>query len=196
MVERNKHLCPCGSGKRMKLCCRSISKGNKIGLEEKALRLSKAGMHVEACQAFEQRAALSPTNPMIWNDLGNEYAAAGQIDKAISALKRARELDSSFPLPLYNLGVHTLNRCVELKRAGVATKAEIQAMAEEAIGYFNASLEKDPDNAACHQNIATAYGLTKDARSASAHAMEALRLTPASKRLPNRLLEKAKRLFS
>jgi tetratricopeptide (TPR) repeat protein len=133
---------------------------------------------------------------MIWNDLGNQYAAAGQLDKAIAALKRARQLDSAFPPPIYNLGVHTLNRCLQQQKAGLASKAETEEMAWEAIGYFNTSLAHDPNNADCHRNLATAYGLVKEPSKASKHAMEALRLTPASERLPNRLLEKAKKLFS
>ena len=183
MGERNKHLCPCGSGKRMKVCCRTPAKASKIALEQAALQLAQAGDHAAACEALEKRAALSPGNPLIWNDLGNEYAAAGQLDRAISALQRALQLDRDFPLTLFNLGVHTLNRCIEMQKSGAA-KAETDAMAWEAIGFFNATLLKEPDNAACHQNLATAYGIVKDTRHASTHLLEALRLQPASERIP------------
>jgi tetratricopeptide (TPR) repeat protein len=196
MGKRNEHLCPCGSGKRMKLCCRTPAKAAKVALEESALRLAQAGRHAEACQALEQRVALSPTNPMIWNDLGNEYAAAGQPEKAIAALKRARQVDPTFPLPLYNLGIHTLDRCVALQQSPEASTRQAEEMAWEAIGYFNASLVNDPDNAACHRNLARAYAIVKEGGKASAHAMEAIRLTPASERLPNRLLGKAKEFLS
>ena len=196
MAKRNEHLCPCGSGKRMKLCCRTPAKAAKVALEDAALRLSQAGRHAEACQALEQRAALSPTNPMIWNDLGNEYAAAGQPEKAIAALKRALKVDPAFPLPLYNLGVHTLGRCVALQQSHQASPKEAEEMAWEAIGYFNASLAKDPDNAACHRSLARAYAIVKESGKASAHTMEAIRLTPASDRLPGRLLGKAKEFLT
>lgn len=195
MGERNKHLCPCGSGKRMKVCCRTPDKAAKVALEQAALRLAQAGDHVAACEALERRVALSPGNPLIWNDLGNEYAAAGRLDQAISSLKRALAVDSSFPLTHYNLGVHTLNRCLEAQKSGAA-KTETQEMAWEAISFFNTSLVKDPDNAACHRNLATAYGIVKDGQHARTHMLEALRLAPASERLPHRLIEKAKRLFS
>ena len=196
MGERNLHLCPCGSGKRMKQCCRTPAKASKIALEQAAQRLSTAGQHAAACEALEKRAALSPNNPMIWNDLGNEYAAAGQLEQAIAALKRARHVDPTYPVPLYNLGVHTLARCVELQKSGAGSVAEIEALAREAIDYLNASLAKDPDNAACHQNLVTAYGLVNEPGKASAHMVEALRLTPAPARLPARVLKKVSRLFS
>jgi Flp pilus assembly protein TadD len=195
MGEHNKHLCPCGSGKRRKLCCRTSEKASKMVLEQKALRLAQAGDHSAACEALEQRVALSPGNPMIWNDLGNEYAAAGQLDRAISALKRALQVDSTFPLTHFNLGVHTLNRCLEMQKSGAA-KVDTDEIAWEAIGFFNKTLVTNPDNAACHQNLATAYKIVQDTKQARTHMLEALRLTPASDRLPFRLIDKAKRLFS
>lgn len=195
MGERNKHLCPCGSGKRMKVCCRTAAKASKVALEQTALRLADAGDHAAACEALEQRVALSPGNPLIWNDLGNEYAAEGQLDRAISALKHALQLDSSLPLTHFNLGVHRLNRCIEMQKSGAA-KSDTEEMAWEAISSFNAMLVKEPDNAACHRNLATAYGIVGDGKQARRHVLEALRLTPASERLPQRLIEKAKRLLS
>ncbi len=178
MGERNRHLCPCGSGKRMKECCRSDARATKVRLEQTALRLAEEGKHAEAAKVLEERVALSPRNPMIWNDLGNAYAAAGELDKALAALKRAHEVDPEYPLPLYNLGLYTLERCRQLE-ADHASDADVRAMAEEAIEYFQASLARDPDNAACHQNIAIAYRIVKDAQRAGAHVVEALRLNPA-----------------
>lgn len=195
MAERNQHLCPCGSGKRMKQCCRTPVKAGKIALEAEARRLSQSGQHAAACESLERRAALSPNNPMIWNDLGNQYAAAGQLDKAIAALKRALQADPNYPVPLYNLGVHTLARCAELHASGAAT-AETEELAWEAIGYLNTSLAKDPDNAACHQSLVTAYGLVNQPGNARTHMVEALRLAPPSAPLPTRLLKKVTRLFS
>lgn len=126
---------------------------------------------------------------MIWNDLGNEYAAAGEMDKALAALKRAHEVFPAYPLPLYNLGKYTLDRCAELQQAGSSAKARLHDLAAEAIGYFKQSLERDPDNAACHQNLAIAYALTDDADKARAHTMEALRLDPSLKQPLRQLAE-------
>lgn len=183
MGEHKKHLCPCGSGKHLRACCAKPSSSTKLELEQTAWSLSKAGKHREACEVFERRVALSPDNPMIWNDLGNEYAAAGELDKALSALKRAHEVFPAYPLPLYNLGKYTLDRCQELQKElehdDPSAQARLQELAAEAIGYFNQSLERDPDNAACHQNIAIAYALAQDAEKAEVHTREALRLDPS-----------------
>ncbi|HEY5380908.1 MAG TPA: tetratricopeptide repeat protein [Acidobacteriaceae bacterium] len=189
MGEHKKHLCPCGSGKHLRACCGRPSSNAKLELEETAWRLSKEGKHREACEVFERRVALSPDNPMIWNDLGNEYAAAGEMDKALAALKRAHEVFPAYPLPLYNLGKYTLDRCAELQQAGSSAKARLHDLAAEAIGYFKQSLERDPDNAACHQNLAIAYALTDDADKARAHTMEALRLDPSLKQPLRQLAE-------
>jgi len=193
--EHKKHLCPCGSGKHLRACCGTPSSDAKLELEEEAWRLSKEGKHREACEVFERRVALSPDNPMIWNDLGNEYAAAGELDKALLALKRAHEVFPAYPLPLYNLGKYTLDRCaevqLELQEADPSAQARLREMAAEAIGYFKLSLERDPENAACHQNLAIAYALIEDAERAEVHTMEALRLDPSLKRSLKRLSGKA-----
>ena len=175
MGKRNEHLCPCGSGKRMKLCCRTPAKAALVALEESSLRLAAGRPACGSLQALEQRVALSPTNPMIWNDLGNEYAAAGQPEKAIAALKRARQVDPTFPLPLYNLGIHTLDRCVALQQSPEASTRQAEEMAWEAIGYFNASLVNDPDNAACHPKPGEGFRLrSRNPVRPWAHAMEAI----------------------
>jgi Flp pilus assembly protein TadD len=61
------------------------------------------GMHAEAAEVLVERARLSPGNPMIWNDLGVEYMAAGQPDEATAAFTRAHKVFPQYPLPLYNL---------------------------------------------------------------------------------------------
>jgi tetratricopeptide (TPR) repeat protein len=133
---------------------------------------------------------------MIWNDLGNEYAAACQFEEALAALKRGYAIDPKYPLPLYNLGVHTLAHCKELEKAGLVDKAKFQDMVSEAIGYFSTFLEKDPDHADCHQSIATAYRMVHDKHRAGAHTLEALRLNPDLQIPAKGLLKKAAGLLS
>lgn len=178
MGQHRKQLCPCGSGKHRKACCHQLPRGSKVELEETAWRLSKAGRHDEACEVLEQRVALSPDNPMIWNDLGNEYAAAGQMHQALAALKRAHEVCPDYPLPLYNLGKYLLDRCLLLQNEGSGDMQQIHGMATEAIEYFKSSLERDFENAACHHNLALAYGIVKNFSMATVHVMEARRINP------------------
>src|SRR5258708_26387661 len=95
MGNKNKHLCPCGSGKRMKVCCREVRRcaklpmtpSAKLAMRRTAEAFAKVGKHLEACEILEKLVALSPRNPLIWNDLGVQYEAAGQTYKAFVALQ-------------------------------------------------------------------------------------------------------------
>ncbi|WP_190273737.1 tetratricopeptide repeat protein [Granulicella mallensis] len=138
--------------------------------------MSKAGKHLEACELLEKLATLSPHNPLIWNDLGVQYEAAGEMDKALDALRRSHQADSTYPPALYNLGKFTLDRFIGFHKAGLAAKEEVQGMLIEAIDLLNANLDRDPDNADGHYQLALAYGLNQDERMALAHMTVALRL--------------------
>ena len=181
MGKKNKHLCSCGSGKRKKECCGASSGGAKLSLtRESKLAMRKmveglvaTGRHLEACEVLERLVALSPRNPMIWNDLGVQYEAAGELDKAFAALRRGYKLDPNYAPTLYNLGKFTLDRCTRLGEAGVP---EVQEMLEEAIFFLNAFLDRDPDNAEGHYAVALAYALRQDVTLARAHMTLALRL--------------------
>lgn len=161
-------------------------------LHATARGLAQAGKHAEACDLFEELVALNPDNPMSWNSLGNEYEATGHTDKAWLALKRGHEVDPAFPSILYNLGNLALDRCVKLHNTGLSSKADIQKMAVEAIGYFNDCLNRHPDYAECHYNIASAHRMNQDAHRASAHMTKALKLNPAFELPPGWRTEKAR----
>ena len=137
---------------------------------------AKAGKHLEACEILEKLVALSPRNPLIWNDLGVQYEAAGQMDKAIVALKRGHHVDSTYPPTLYNLGKFTLDRLIKLRKTGQVTKVQVQEMLTESIGFLNANLNRDPDNADSHYCLALAYSLNQDELRAETHMAIALRL--------------------
>jgi tetratricopeptide (TPR) repeat protein len=183
MGKNNKHLCPCGSGKRMKECCREISRSTKpmtssikLAMRINAESLAKAGKHSEAIEILEKLLARSPRNPLIWNDLGVQYEAAGQIDKALIALRRGHAIEPTYPPTLYNLGKFTLDRYMSLDEAGLATETEKQDMLAEAISFLNAYLDRDPESADGHYWIALAYGLNEDERMSLAHTTTAIRL--------------------
>lgn len=88
-MSRKRQHCTCGSGKDMRRCCGAPSSQRKLDLEATAKRLSDLGMHADAAQVLSERARLSPQNPMIWNDLGIEHAAARQFQHAQKACTRA-----------------------------------------------------------------------------------------------------------
>jgi tetratricopeptide (TPR) repeat protein len=141
--------------------------------------LATEGRHSEACETLEKLAALSPRNPLIWNDLGIQYEAAGQIQKAFTALHRAHAIDSTYPPALYNLGRLTLHQFVSLHETGPATR-ESHKLLLEAIRFLNANLDRDPENADGHYYLALAYGFNQNENRAAAHAKIALQLKEPS----------------
>jgi len=184
MGKNDKHLCPCGSGKRRKACCGEVPRGKmpamtrstNLEMRRAVESLVEEGRHLEACDVLEKLAAVSPRNPLIWNDLGVQYEAAGDIDKALVALRRGHAVDSTYPPTLYNLGKFTLDRYTKLHKDGTLSEAEMQEMLGEAIGFLNANLDRDPDNADGHYALALAYSLNRDEAMAVAHMTVALRL--------------------
>ena len=150
MGNKNKHLCPCGSGKRKKLCCGepnlSLTPARKLEMRQQAEELARNGQHSEACEILSQLLAASPRNPLIWNDLAIQYEASGQPDKALEALHRGYLCDSTYPPILYNLGKFTLDRFIRLQKAGELTADEGQKLLEKAAEFLNANLDRDPEN--------------------------------------------------
>jgi len=177
-VSTRRRPCPCGSGKAMRRCCGVPSSQAKLNLERSARLLAEAGMHAEAAQALFERAKLSPHNPMIWNDLGVEYVAAGQSGEAHGAFKRAHRAFPHYPLPLYNLGRLTIGRCL-VEQARQDPSLELtQRWATEAIHYLTESLSRDPLLWHAHWLLWSAYTVVEDEARSRFHAQEASRLSP------------------
>jgi tetratricopeptide (TPR) repeat protein len=132
-------------------------------------------MHVEAAEALEKRAKLSPKNPMVWNDLGVEYVAAGQLDRAAAAFTQAHAVYPEYPLPLYNLGKLALDHCLKEQ---ASTRVFVRKFAVEAVGFLCGSLERDPGLAPAHALLSFAYQSLGEEVLARAHLQESLRLEP------------------
>jgi tetratricopeptide (TPR) repeat protein len=168
----------------MKLCCGGVARATKLSLtrskklemRRKVEELDRAGQHLEACEILRQLLAVSPRNPLIFNDLGMQYEASGQIDQALDALRRGYLCDSTYPPILYNLGRFTLDRFIRLRKAGELTHAEGQKLLEKAAKFLNANLDRDPDNADAHYNLALVYALGQDEHRAQVHMTVALRM--------------------
>ncbi len=181
----------------MKLCCREVPGSTKLSLTGSAkleMRrtvelLAASGKHLEACEILEKLVAASPHNPLIWNDLGIEYEASGQTDKAFTALRRGYQADSTYPPILYNLGKFTLDRFMRLDKAGELSEIEAPELLEKAIRFLNANLDRDPDNADGHHCIALAYSLNHNEPMAQAHMTVSLRLRETLEAPPSWRLE-------
>jgi tetratricopeptide (TPR) repeat protein len=145
-------------------------------MRRKAEELDLAGQHLEACEILGRLLTVSPRNPLIWNDLGVQYEASGQPERALDALRRGFICDSTYPPILYNLGKFTLDRFFRLENAGELTEAEGRKLLGEAAEFLNANLDRDPDNADAHYNLALIYAISQDERKAQAHMTVALRM--------------------
>jgi tetratricopeptide (TPR) repeat protein len=184
-MSKNKHLCPCGSGKRAKLCCSPRQKPTKLGfthrekleLREAAEALAAKGKHQEASQILERLAIVSPKNPLIWNDLGIQYESAGRTEDALTALRRGHQADSIYSPILYNLGKFTLDRFVRLYQSQELTEDVGKELLTTAIKFLNANLDRDPENADAHYNLGIAYAFIKEEHRAKAHMEIAVRLS-------------------
>ena len=153
-----------------------LSRADKLEMRAAADSLAREGKHLEACAVLERLAMGSPRNPMIWNDLGVQYEAAGEMERAFAALRRGHQLDATFPPTLYNLGKFTLDRYVSLQEAGALDETAGRALLGEAIGFLNANLDRDPENVDGHHFIALAYRLQQNEIMARGHMTVAARL--------------------
>jgi len=184
MKNRDPHLCTCGSGKRAKLCCGKLARTMKLSLTPRMKlemrrqieKLDLAGRHSEACEILNKLLAASPMNPLIWNDLGVQYEASGQTDKALEALRRGHLCDSTYPPILYNLGKFTLDKFVRLQNSRKLTESEGSELLREAAEFLNSNLDRDPDNADAHYNLALIYALNGDGSRAQIEMALALRM--------------------
>jgi len=83
----------------------AISPGNPLALNGKGLLLADAGRDSEAAQAFEAASAADPTNAVYLANLGNARRAAGDLEGAEDAYRRALERNGSLADAANGLGV-------------------------------------------------------------------------------------------
>ncbi len=172
----------------MRQCCGKPSSEKKLELEKAATCFSAVGMHAEACEALQERASLSPENPLIWNDLGVQRVAAGQPADALIAFKRALEAFPEYPAALYNLGKLAFDECLaeQCIRGRRRQDAQIHALATEAIKYLQASIAVDPSLACAHELLYRAFEVLGDPQKAGSHLSQALALHPELQTLYDR----------
>ncbi len=179
-MSRSRQQCPCGSGKTMRRCCGAPSSQKKLELEASARRLSELGLHAEAAQVLSERARFSPQNPMVWNDLGIECVATGQMEDAHKAFTRALRAVADYTPSLYNLGRLAMVHCAAEKAKERSSRDSARAFATEAIRYFEVSLLKDPLDHRTHAALSAAYTHIGEMVRAGFHRNEASRLNPVA----------------
>jgi tetratricopeptide (TPR) repeat protein len=114
--------CPCGSGRKFKVCCGAArpnakndmatpgprpaaSGGSARNLLRLAARLLDARRYAEALEPLSQAARLVPNNPAVLDDLGTACLHTGRVREAITWLRRSIALQPTVALTHYNLGV-------------------------------------------------------------------------------------------
>ncbi|MGQ0511652.1 MAG: tetratricopeptide repeat protein [Betaproteobacteria bacterium] len=112
--------CPCGSGKKYKLCCLARDEAIRASPYERILRSgarNPEGLHaigLTALHAGDSRAAITllrraiegnPAEPTYYCNLGLAYKAAGRTAEAIESYRLALVLDPEFAPARGNLGV-------------------------------------------------------------------------------------------
>lgn len=80
-----------------------VSKNNIIERQnEFAIKSSKMGLWNEAIMRWERIIEIDPQNSKAYNNLGVAYEAKGDFDKAMSAYKKAMELEPNNKVYLNN----------------------------------------------------------------------------------------------
>ncbi len=151
-------------------------------------------MHAEAAQVLSERARLSPQHPMVWNDLGVEYAAARQTKEAHEAFTRALRAVADYTPSLYNLGRLAMDHCAAEGAKELPSRDRVRAFATEAIRYLESSLSKDPLDHRTHAALSIAYTHIGDTVRAGFHSDQASKLHPVDAARPKRTL--LEQLFS
>ena len=112
--------------------------------------LLAAGEADRALELYRKATALSPENPAVWLNLGGAYFALGRYDLALENFERSVAIDKTFALGYSNIGLVYLMKLGEDKS---------QAVADQALGYFNKAIGLEPKLAVAWNGRAS-VGLT------------------------------------
>lgn len=107
-------LCPCGSGKKFKQCCQSVSQNTQLpikpGAHQIAAALRAALLHQHAGQSsraeviYQQILQAVPNNPDALHLLGTITLQSGRVEDAIQLISRAIKFAPPNPEYYNNLG--------------------------------------------------------------------------------------------
>ncbi len=115
------------------------------------LSLHRQKKYEEGLQNFLRAIELVPDDAEFWDLVGNAYLEMKQLDKAQKALEKAIEIDSTYPLAYYDLGV---------------VFSRIKGRESEAMKLFKHAITLDANGALPYYAIACLYSLQNRKRSA------------------------------
>ena len=171
-IGRNE-LCPCGSGKKYKNCCKSalsqpMERHNGTSQSAQAYvaqgkHYETLGMLDEAIRSYHAALSVTPSRAEVHNDLGLLYQAKGQLDAAVGSYRAALAINPELAPAHFNLG-RTL---------------QIQGQYEAATESYLRFLAFDPDYFQAHHNLGVAFEALGLWDSAVAGYKRAFELKPA-----------------
>lgn len=162
--------CPCGSGRKYKLCCGiarpaassaaavrpatpSAPAGSAQSVIQLAASLLRAGRYEDAIAPLQQAARLVPYNPSVLSDLGLANLYCRRPPVAIDWFTRSLALRPNFAATHYHLG----------------TALEQTGDDEAAVAAYRRAIALNPKLAKAHNRVAT-YLLAKGRRREAAEA--------------------------
>lgn len=125
--------------------------------------LIKAGKYDEAIAALEKTSAINPQKPEPLMSLAAAYEAKGDKAKADEMYEKVAAIDPrNAAILFYNVGVKAWN----------------ENRGKEAVSAYQKAVEKDPNYAQAHRELARALMAQQDFKGALAHFQEYLKLEP------------------
>ena len=196
-IGRNES-CPCGSGRKYKLCCQPQADAQTAraptvdvsvsGLLRAAIDHHQAGRLLQAEAIYRQILQAAPNNPDALHLLGLIAHQAGKFETAVDLISRAIGIKPSGPM-YYNLGVSLqaqgkMDAAISNYRQALALKPDdakalsnlgaalqIQGQLDAAAESFRRALSIKPDDAGVHNNL----GVVLHAQGKSDAAVESYR---------------------
>lgn len=162
--------CPCGSGKRYKLCCGMLLQGQHADtrprdvdtLLDAADALQARGRHGESVPLYQQALEIDPRTVEAHNNLGNAFLKLGEPGQAAACYRRALEIRPKEADIHCNLG-NALRQ---------------QGRLEEVIACSRRALELNPRLSMAHNNLGLALAGLGERDQAVTSYRQALALNP------------------
>ena len=191
--------CPCGSGRKYKLCCGAVSTLAPVeaqSLIDAANALRAQGRSQESVALYRRALALDARSDEAHNNLGNAFIELGEPAEALVCYRAALALSGDNAVILCNLG-NTLRQLGSLEEALSCTRRSIAldptlSMAhnnlglvlaglgqrEQAVASYRQSLALDPDYVEALNNLGSLLRELGERREALALCGRAVQLDP------------------
>jgi len=132
--------------------------------------LEAAGRYEEVIQAVDEtRLPQTDIDPDVWIAQGNAFLLKGNLDKALTAYRRAHSIDPEYADVYDGLGKVSLSSYL---------KTHDSASLEESIAYFTKAVELDPRFVSAYHGLGVAYRHRADLDKAVGFWEKALQIDP------------------